>query len=568
MIQLIPLAGPLLALDRRVDVLGVRPDRRGARRRSRTSTRRASSRTIPPTTRPARTGARRRRCTGLRSRSSPKASRSSSGSSAAAAAWIFKVLAALGVLACTLLAARLARDKPYAAALVGWNPLFAIHFAGGGHNDSVLIALTLGALALAAAGRKQLAGRGLGARGPDQVGAARLLRASRRRRARRPPARRPRRLRGRGRRDHRARDHALRPRLGAVAFGPLARNAAEQSSYALPHRLEQLGVPHALDVRAHGGGARGGSPLARARGGTRPGHGSGSPGCLLLATTPWLTPWYAIWAVPLAAAEDDRRAQLISLALLRVPAAAGDPASSASGRRGCRPRRRRAASPGRASAPRAPDGRARAGGCRGSVSRVESTATQSASRSTGKLKIRRRSERCAPSAFVALTGAPSGTTARARRAAASCGPGVDVDAAERARARSAPASAASAATYAGPVADPGDAVDRRRQQGGDRRRRVVRLHGRLGDRAREQVQPELGQGRQQRERRREREQAERQEQRGEVARGRGRRATARRSGSRTPRRRPGRSAGRRRVSRRARPTPAATAIAAPVRGAR
>ena len=34
-----------------------------------------------------------------------------SGSSAAAAAWIFKVLAALGVLACTLLAARLARDQ-------------------------------------------------------------------------------------------------------------------------------------------------------------------------------------------------------------------------------------------------------------------------------------------------------------------------------------------------------------------------------------------------------------------------------------------------------------------------
>ncbi len=81
-----------------------------------------------------------------------------SGSSAAAAAWIFKVLAALGVLACTLLAARLARGKAYAAALVGWNPLFAIHFAGGGHNDSVLIALTLGALALAASGRKQLAG--------------------------------------------------------------------------------------------------------------------------------------------------------------------------------------------------------------------------------------------------------------------------------------------------------------------------------------------------------------------------------------------------------------------------
>ena len=45
------------------------------------------------------------------------------GSSAGAAAWIYKVLAAAGVLACVLLAARLARDRPYAAALVGWNPL-------------------------------------------------------------------------------------------------------------------------------------------------------------------------------------------------------------------------------------------------------------------------------------------------------------------------------------------------------------------------------------------------------------------------------------------------------------
>ena len=65
-----------------------------------------------------------------------------SGSSAAAAAWIFKMLAALGVLACVVLAARLARDRPYAAAFVGWNPLFAIHFAGGGHNDALLMALT------------------------------------------------------------------------------------------------------------------------------------------------------------------------------------------------------------------------------------------------------------------------------------------------------------------------------------------------------------------------------------------------------------------------------------------
>ena len=37
--------------------------------------------------------------------------------------------------------------------------------------------------------------------------------------------------------------------------------------------------------------------------------------CLLLLTTPWLAPWYTVWAVPLAAAEDDRTAQLVALAI-------------------------------------------------------------------------------------------------------------------------------------------------------------------------------------------------------------------------------------------------------------
>ncbi|HWL33601.1 MAG TPA: glycosyltransferase 87 family protein [Gaiellaceae bacterium] len=234
-----------------------------------------------------------------------------SGSSAAAAAWIFKVLAALGMLACTLLAARLARDKAYAAALVGWNPLFAIHFAGGGHNDSVLIALTLGALALAATGRKQLAGAAWAL-------AALIkwvplvffgLRAVAARASRRPVG-------------HAGFAAAVAAIVGLAtwrygvdwlrSFGPLARNAAEQSSYALPHRLEQLGVPHGATLAlAAVGLAAGLLWLAREAGRGR--VRLGLAGCLLLATTPWLTPWYAVWALPLAAAEDDRRAQLIAL---------------------------------------------------------------------------------------------------------------------------------------------------------------------------------------------------------------------------------------------------------------
>jgi uncharacterized SAM-binding protein YcdF (DUF218 family) len=234
-----------------------------------------------------------------------------SGSSAAAAAWIFKSVAALGVLACVAFAARLARDPPYAAALVGWNPLLAIHFAGGGHNDSVLMALTLGALVLAATHRRGLAGAAWALAVlikwiPVVFFALRAIEA---RTARR-------------RVGHAGFAATAIVVIGLAtwrygldwlrAFGPLARNAEGQSSYALPHRLEQLGVPHALTLGlAAVALAAGLAWLAREawRGRTRLGLAGG----LLLATTPWLTPWYVIWALPLAAAEGDRRAELIVL---------------------------------------------------------------------------------------------------------------------------------------------------------------------------------------------------------------------------------------------------------------
>jgi hypothetical protein len=233
------------------------------------------------------------------------------GSSAAAAAWIYKVLAALGMLACTFLAARLARDRAYAAALVGWNPLFAIHFAGGGHNDSILIAASMAAIALAAVGRRQAAGAAwafaiLVKWVPLVFFGLRAVAA-----------------------------RATKRKVGHAGFaitavailalatwrygfdwvrsaGPLARNANEQSTYALPHRLEQLGLSHDVTlVLAVAALAAGLAWLGReARNGR---VRLGWAGCFLLATTPWLTPWYAIWAVPFAAAEDDRRAQLVAL---------------------------------------------------------------------------------------------------------------------------------------------------------------------------------------------------------------------------------------------------------------
>jgi alpha-1,6-mannosyltransferase len=235
-----------------------------------------------------------------------------SGESADTAAWIFKALGAAAMLACTFLASRLARQRALAAALVGWNPLFAIHFAGGGHNDALMIALVLAALSAAAAGRRQWAGAAwalsiLVKWIPLVFFALRALAA---RAARRPVG-------------HLgfALAAATVVALATWAYGadwlrsfvPLAENAGAGSSYALPGRLEGAGLPRGIALGvAVVALAAGLAWLAReaARGRVR----LGLAACLLLATSPWLTPWYAVWALPLAAAEDDRRAQALALA--------------------------------------------------------------------------------------------------------------------------------------------------------------------------------------------------------------------------------------------------------------
>ena len=235
------------------------------------------------------------------------------GSSAAAAAWVFKAIAGLAVLACALLAARLSRDRALAVALVGWNPLFAIHFGGGGHNDALLMALTLGALAAAAARRPALAAAGWVAAFlvkwvPVVFFALRVLEA-----------------RSTGRRvSHRAFATAVVLLAGAAtlrygldwlrAFAPLSDNALDRTSYALPSRLEQAGVPEGVALAlAAAVLAAGLAWLTREA--LRWRAWLGLAACLLLVTTPWLNAWHAFWALPLAAAEDDRRAQVLALAL-------------------------------------------------------------------------------------------------------------------------------------------------------------------------------------------------------------------------------------------------------------
>jgi hypothetical protein len=226
------------------------------------------------------------------------------------AAWTYKSIAAACALAAVVLAARLSRRRALACVLVGWNPLLAVHLAGGGHNDAWIAALVLGALGAGATGKRQL---------PGVLWAAAIfvkwvpllflpLRALE--------------ARATGRRVGHLGFAAGVIVLASLAswrygtswlgaIGPLARNANRETGYALPHRLEQLGVPDVLALALFGAAFavfyawllwRRRARLALVA-------------CALLLATPYLAPWYLAWAVPLAAAEDDDTAAWISLAL-------------------------------------------------------------------------------------------------------------------------------------------------------------------------------------------------------------------------------------------------------------
>jgi len=221
-------------------------------------------------------------------------------------ALVFRTLAALGGIGAALLAALLARRKSFAAAFVGWNPLLAISFAGGGHNDALMLVLILAALVLAKHRRDLASGAvwilAAAVKAPAMfLLPLQLLQA-------------PRRL---------WLGAALATVVGSasatVVFGPswlasLSQIGNHESRFAVPVRLEQVGVPDRIaHLLALGTLITGSVWLARQslRGRARLALGF----CLLVLTSSWLLPWYASWPVALAAVEEDAAAQILALAL-------------------------------------------------------------------------------------------------------------------------------------------------------------------------------------------------------------------------------------------------------------
>jgi hypothetical protein len=231
------------------------------------------------------------------------------GDSQRAATLLFRLLAAAGMLALVGGTAVVSRGSAFAVAFVGWNPLLALHFAGGGHNDAlmaVLVVLALGGIWEGTAW--------VGAVAVKPIAAVflplRAVEAIRRRELGRLLA-------------------GVAPAAGIVALvaslrygtawlrllSPLTNQLRQTSSLGLPYWLDRAGIPEAQ--------ARDALValfallylwlLREAWRGARPRFALCAV-ALLLATS-WLQPWYAVWAVPLAALEEDRLARLGALAL-------------------------------------------------------------------------------------------------------------------------------------------------------------------------------------------------------------------------------------------------------------
>lgn len=235
------------------------------------------------------------------------------GNSPTTATRLYRVIAALAVVAIVGLSAAASARPSFAAAFVGWNPLLALHFGGGGHNDALMMVPVMAALVLGRRGRYRLAGAAwalaIGVKWVAAVPLPMLALAARKRVRRRLV-------------EGFAAAAALLAALATVHYGPAWLNAFASgagdaewtSSLSLTYKLEQLGVPRraaigllglafvAVYVRLALEASRGRPRLALPLG-------------LLLLSTPWLVPWYALWIVPIAAVEDDRAARILAVAL-------------------------------------------------------------------------------------------------------------------------------------------------------------------------------------------------------------------------------------------------------------
>ena len=235
------------------------------------------------------------------------------GESERRAALLFRTLAAVSIIAIVLLVTKLAREPALAAALVGLNPLVAIHFGGGGHNDALMMALVLAALVLHQRGRTALGGVTWAiaslVKWVPLAFLGLLALGDRPRHERRLVAWTTFSLVGLS--------VAATLEYGSEWFGAaerLSEQARRTSSIGLAGWLGDVGLSHRPTVVVIGlltlvAAAWLGAQAWRGR------VRLGLAGVLLAALQGWLNPWYALWGLSLSAADEDRTAQVLAVAL-------------------------------------------------------------------------------------------------------------------------------------------------------------------------------------------------------------------------------------------------------------
>ncbi|MFN0249286.1 MAG: glycosyltransferase 87 family protein [Kofleriaceae bacterium] len=245
------------------------------------------------------------------------------GESSDAAAWLFKSLAALAMIAAMLGVGRIARRPALATVVVGWSPLLAVQAGGAGHNDAWIAALAIGAIVAARAGRPIVAGATWAIAAlvkwvPLLLVPSIALAALARLRTNREELR-----------------VIIRACVGFAivasitiaiafarygdawldAFAPLMRNAQNPSGYSLTVRLELLGAP-TLVARFLPYVLLGIAGLVvlldALRGRTR----SGLVMVAIVACSPLIAPWYLLWAVPLATTDEDDTVPIVIAVVL------------------------------------------------------------------------------------------------------------------------------------------------------------------------------------------------------------------------------------------------------------
>jgi hypothetical protein len=229
------------------------------------------------------------------------------GSSSHRAELGYRVLALLGVLAATLLVARRTRNAA-AVALLGWSPLVALHYAGGGHSDAWMIALLVLGVAAPSAAR---GGAAWPIASAFKVVPAILL----------PLELAARRLRAPKRWWLGVIGAAVVVVAAATAIvGPrwvtaTVAGAHQSSTIGGVHWLTELGLRHRYAVVV-GALTFATVYLALMRSAWRSGRARLSLAATALClTSSLLRPWYALWPLALAAVEEDELAGLAALAL-------------------------------------------------------------------------------------------------------------------------------------------------------------------------------------------------------------------------------------------------------------